>query len=819
MKQYEHIILPEQVRTAIGYSPRKAGGGEPRIPIRNRVEHAARLERLFENARTQNEKIQEDMLAISLPARTGTYLEFAGAPENELLTKSLEDQKSGIRLLNIRTKLTAENEEQTFATVYVPHGEERKFISKLNQYANEDTQFGKPKNDKLFRSIESVNIALLRSLWTDNINEFPTKRADWYEIWIRTNDLDTIEEQHKSFIDTLNALHIQYKENSILTFPERSVFLVYADIEALSLLLQSSDQMAEVRGVQILAGFLFNEYRSEQQEWVEDLHNRVKFNHNADSVVCVLDTGVNNGHPLLSDIINDDHCGSVVGEGSADRVGHGTCMCGTTIYGDLRNSIANNNPIIVDNHVASIKLFPYKSPNRKEAWGYLTRQAVAVSDVMFPRKSICYCMAITAEDCEKGKPSSWSGSIDSITYNEGNDGKLFIISAGNIRHINDQDKEIIEQYPYGNGLRPIQDPAQSWNCITVGAYTTLMANNSYEFKERVAPSGGISPFSRTSLLWEKSSLIKPEVMFEGGNLIKTNDERFPYSDIEDLQLLTTSSSYLMRGYFDTINATSAATALSSKFAGKLQSKYPELWAESLRGLMVHTAKWTQCMEEQFPVSNRKDMERRLRFCGYGVPSEKRALYSYGNGLTYIAQQAIQPFIKERNGSVKINEMHFFEFPWPKEILEQLGEIEVSMRITLSYFIEPAPGEIGWKDKYKYASCGLRFDVNNENEDSSNSQGNLPTSVGKKIVLSKLISTNDRNIFVNTAVCGSSSYGVGEDSATSYRRTVKSEYVRIIPPTGTVDKYIVLTIIVSTIIIFILIVFLTKKKKISKLNKM
>lgn len=162
---------------------------------------------------------------------------------------------------------------------------------------------------------------------------------------------------------------------------------------------------------------------------------------------------------------------------------------------------------------------------------------------------------------------------------------------------------------------------------------------------------------------------------------------------------------------------SAATALASKFAGKLQSKYPELWAESIRGLMVHTAKWTQCMEEQFPVSNRKEMERRLRFCGYGVPSEERALYSYGNGLTYIAQEIIQPFIKERKGNVKINEMHFFEFPWPKEILEQLGEIEVSMRITLSYFIEPAPGEIGWKDKYRYASCGLRFDVNNENEDS------------------------------------------------------------------------------------------------------
>ena len=719
MEQYKHIILPEQVKTAIEFSPRTKGGSQPNIPIRDRAEHAARLERLFEDARTQNEKIKEDMLAVSLPARTGTYLEFAGAPANELLTKSLEDQKSGIRLLNIRTRLTLENEEQTFATVYVPHGEESKFINKLNQYAHEDTQFGKPKNDKLFRSIESVNIALLRSLWTDDINEFPTEKTDWYEIWIRTNELGTTKEQHKFFINTLNALHIRYKEDSILTFPERSVFLVYANIETLSLLLQSSDQLAEIRGAQILTGFLFNEYRSEQQEWVEDLHKRVNFAPNGDSVVCVLDTGVNNGHPLLSGIINDDHCSSVVGEGSADRIGHGTCMCGTTLYGDLRNCIANNNPITIDNHVASIKLFPYKSPNRKDAWGYLTRQAVAVSDIMFPRKNICYCMAITAEDCEKGKPSSWSGSIDSITYNEGNDRKLFIISAGNIRYINDQDKEIVEQYPYGNGLRPIQDPAQAWNCITVGAYTTLTANNNYELreKERVAPSGGISPFSRTSLLWEKSSLIKPEVMFEGGNLIKTNDKQIPYSDVEDLQLLTTSSRYSIRGFFDTINATSAATALASRFAGKLQSKYPELWAESIRGLMVHTAKWTQCMEEQFPVRNRKDMERRLRFCGYGVPSEKRALYSYGNGLTYIAQETIQPFIKEKKGNVKINEMHFFEFPWPKGILEQLGEIEVSMRITLSYFIEPAPGEIGWKDKYRYASCGLRFDVNNENEDS------------------------------------------------------------------------------------------------------
>lgn len=30
---------------------------------------------------------------------------------------------------------------------------------------------------------------------------------------------------------------------------------------------------------------------------------------------------------------------------------------------------------------------------------------------------------------------------------------------------------------------------------------------------------------------------------------------------------------------------------------------------------------------------------------------------------------------------------------------------------MSYFIEPGPGEIGWKDRYRYPSCLLRFDTN------------------------------------------------------------------------------------------------------------
>ncbi|WP_161533408.1 hypothetical protein [Bradyrhizobium sp. LCT2] len=35
---------------------------------------------------------------------------------------------------------------------------------------------------------------------------------------------------------------------------------------------------------------------------------------------------------------------------------------------------------------------------------------------------------------------------------------------------------------------------------------------------------------------------------------------------------------------------------------------------------------------------------------------------------------------------------------------------IEMRVTLSYFAEPSPGERGWDRKYGYPSHGLRFKV-------------------------------------------------------------------------------------------------------------
>jgi hypothetical protein len=105
----------------------------------------------------------------------------------------------------------------------------------------------------------------------------------------------------------------------------------------------------------------------------------------------------------------------------------------------------------------------------------------------------------------------------------------------------------------------------------------------------------------------------------------------------------------------------------------------------------------------------------LRTFGYGCPDPTRLIASANNELTLIVQDRLQPFIKEKTG-IKTRDLNVHRLPWPADVLRELPvDTEVKLRITLSYFIEPSPGERGWDKKYGYASHGLRFAVQRPTE--------------------------------------------------------------------------------------------------------
>jgi len=232
----------------------------------------------------------------------------------------------------------------------------------------------------------------------------------------------------------------------------------------------------------------------------------------------------------------------------------------------------------------------------------------------------------------------------------------------------------------------------------------------------IAPKDGLSPFSTTSLTWEDKWPLKPEIVMDGGNM--AHDGQGFVTECEDLSLLSTFWKPV-DSHFYPFNMTSAAAAQAAWFSAQIQSNYPDIWPETIRALIVHSAKWTDTLKAQFlPVQPMKsDWARLLRICGYGVPSLERAIYSALNSLTLISQAALQPYDKKEDGSgFRTKEMHFYNLPWPREALLDLPhDVQIEMRVTLSYFVEPGPGEIGWKDRYRYASHALRFDVNSPGE--------------------------------------------------------------------------------------------------------
>ena len=78
-------------------------------------------------------------------------------------------------------------------------------------------------------------------------------------------------------------------------------------------------------------------------------------------------------------------------------------------------------------------------------------------------------------------------------------------------------------------------------------------------------------------------------------------------------------------------------------------------------------------------------------------------------MTLAIQDELQPYWKDHgDGRVKTRHLNPHELPWPRTELQTLGETIVGLRITLSYFIEPNPGERGWLRRHRYQSHGLRF---------------------------------------------------------------------------------------------------------------
>jgi hypothetical protein len=123
------------------------------------------------------------------------------------------------------------------------------------------------------------------------------------------------------------------------------------------------------------------------------------------------------------------------------------------------------------------------------------------------------------------------------------------------------------------------------------------------------------------------------------------------------------------------------------------------------------------MQAEMDRARRVERGALLRRFGYGVPNLDRAAMSSLNDATVVAEEHLRP-LQLVGSQVKTKDMNLHDLPWPREELERIGTTEVQLRVTLSYFVEPNPGERGWQGRYRYPSHSLRFALMRRNESAA-----------------------------------------------------------------------------------------------------
>ncbi len=574
-----------------------------------------------------------------------------------------------------------------------------------------------------FETLETVLAAGVGKLFV-GVDAVDLDRSRWWELWIR----EPLTAGRK-FGEQV-AAHARAAAFDVLPdrleFPETTVVFIHARFAAIAAFAATlPGVVTEIRSADTtLSPFLDRGSRDAVApfDWVDELAGRVTPAPPEAAAVCVLDSGVNADHPLIRPALAgawafDDAWLTSDHEGQG---GHGTGMVSLVLYGSLEYLMASSSTVALSFAAESMKLLPPEegfSPTRPAHYGIVTQGAVAKVEASRPNTKRSFVLACSTTEFPSEAPSTWSGALDQIAAGSmmgdrtpgmkasEHPKRLIAVATGNVDGGTLSD--VIRS-------QPVEDPAQSWNALSIGGYTA---------KEQVAegfkpavPANHRSPFSKGSnALATDLTPIKPEVLFEAGNMAADSSDFCSWH--EDLSMLAAGSDVVTRPLIP-FWATSAATGLAGNFFGRLEAGAPGRWPETYRALAVDSARWTQPMLRKLVGTGAKwrslskaKLQAVVREFGYGVPDIERALRSARNDVSLIAESEIQPYKLGADGRSGIfNEVHFYRLPWPRSELQKLQNALVMFKVTLSYFIEPnLTGKAATRPD-TYRSFGLRYDL-------------------------------------------------------------------------------------------------------------
>jgi len=402
--------------------------------------------------------------------------------------------------------------------------------------------------------------------------------------------------------------------------------------------------------------------------------------------LAVLDSGITQGHPLLSPAVGDAQGFVVPIRDASDNAtaGHGTFVAGLALYGDVADQ-ARQGQFIPQLQLLSGRVFNDDGTDQTEFVEKCVDEAVRY----FKDNYGCRVFNLSYGDFNKVYDGrhvrGLAYTLDRLTRDLD---VLFVVPTGNLR--TDQlPADPLREYPrylLGPDAR-LLEPAPALNAITVGGLAAVDISTQAQRHEHTIEDVPIaaplqpSPFTRAG--FSVGGAIKPDFVEEAGNLAVTrNGGNLRH---QGLGIVSMNSGFAGGRPFREDHGTSFAAPKVAHIAAKLAGRFPENSINLVRAILACHASWPeptiQLLNQDGDAAGRESL---LKLVGYGQIAKDTLIES--------DEQAVTLYSEDRIGN---NHTQFYELPLPDELWSR-GNRQRQISIALAYSPEVRTTRLDYK---------------------------------------------------------------------------------------------------------------------------
>lgn len=508
------------------------------------------------------------------------------------------------------------------------------FIKQIELYINSDDPRDEPDLDKkviFIREFEFLTTNKIKQY--DELKEYLKLNLidDPFEIETALNEIIQSLNQH------LSSLGFQYNINE----RNRNIEIVGIDQDSLNYILDNFDVFHSVNSPR--TGLVIpSKLNVVQRTYGFNISNATE----ELPIIGVLDTGISDQTPLKDIIINTDESFDLTGTNAKiDNADHGTGVAAFAALGNKLIIDETSTELEADAKLLSMKI-------ADSSTGHIVESDV-INLIKTAHEELgvrIFTLNISYEDAKliNSSISEYAYNLDLLAHELG---ILIIISTGNFN----DDKALFESptstnlkpYPqqFNNESTTLNEPADSYNNLIVGASASNFEK--FDLGNNHSPEPNY-PASYTRRFYHDHSakfflgknggpnyqrinkqLVKPDIIFPGGNYDHTND-----CSSAGLNILLNDVSVA----FDRYYGTSYSAPLIANLAAKIIKEYPDLSMQTVKSLIVNSADQTNFD---------KRMKNELLFNSYfingkGVAGPDIAMFSSDSIVTMVLEDEIKP---------------------------------------------------------------------------------------------------------------------------------------------------------------------------------